>query len=144
MEVWVQAVVPSAAFQVAEPKHEWVTLKVALTVDLISLRSAPGSGTLSVYVCISAGLSLARSLCLFYRIAIQLRAVVFILSHCTPCQRCSAYVSMKDSACSWVMPPGWRAALQMGLCSAQCLNWQSWEQYLAIWHSHTCTDHRAL
>ena len=45
---------------------------------------------------------------------------------------CRVSVSMKDSACSWVMPPGWRAALQMGLCALQCLNWQSWEQYLVI------------
>ena len=51
---------------------------------------------------------------------------------------------MKDSACSCAMPLGWRAALQMGLCTAQCLNWQSREQYLAIWHLHTCTDGRAL
>ncbi len=51
---------------------------------------------------------------------------------------------MKASACSWVMPPGWHAALQMGLCTPQCLNWQSCVQYLAIWHLHTCADAEQL
>lgn len=74
--------------------------------------------------CTPSGLFL-RSLCMFSLTA-----------------HCKVSVSMKDSACSWVMPPGWRAALQMGLCTLQCLNWQSWEQYLVIWHSHTCTDAR--